>query len=54
MNITDRLKLELLIREHHQKHGEDFFEELAKILAKIEYEQHQQPIPPVGRFRMVV
>ena len=54
MKVTERLKLELVIREAHQKHGEDFYVELAKILEKIEYEQHQQPIPPVGRFRMVV
>jgi hypothetical protein len=52
MNITDKLKLELLIREAHQKHGEDFYVELERILSKLQSEQHQ--IPPVGRFRMVV
>ena len=52
MNITDKLKLELLIREAHQKHGEDFYVELERILSKIKSEEEQ--IPPVGRFRMVV
>jgi hypothetical protein len=52
MTITDKLKLELLIREAHQKHGEDFYVELERILSKIKSEEEQ--IPPVGRFRMVV
>jgi hypothetical protein len=51
MTITDKLKLELLIREAHQKHGDDFFAELERILSKIDSEQNQ--IPPVGRFRVI-
>lgn len=38
MKITERLKLELVIRELHQKHGEDFYVELAKVLEKIQNE----------------
>lgn len=52
MNITDRLKLELAVREAIQKHGEDFYIELAKVLEKIQAEA--DAIPPVGRFRMVI
>ena len=51
MTLTERLKLELVIREHLDQHGEDFYTELERILSKIENEQHQ--IPPVGRFRVV-
>lgn len=38
MNITERLRLELLIREQITKHGEDFYVELAKVLEKIQNE----------------
>jgi hypothetical protein len=38
MNITDKLKLELAIREAHEKHGEDFYTELGKVLEKIQNE----------------
>lgn len=51
MTLTERLKLELVIREHIDKHGDDFYTELERILSKIESEQHQ--VPPVGRFRVV-
>ena len=39
MNITERLRIELFIREQLTRHGEDFFTELAKILEKIQNEQ---------------
>ena len=51
MTITERLKLELLVREHIDQHGEVFYEELARILDKIQLEDQ---VPPVGRFRRVV
>lgn len=38
MTITERLKLELIIREHLDKHGDDFYVELAKVLEKIQNE----------------
>lgn len=38
MNVTEKLRLELLVREQLQKHGDDFYEELAKILEKIKNE----------------
>ena len=38
MNITDKLRLELLVREQITKHGEDFYIELAKVLEKIQNE----------------
>jgi hypothetical protein len=38
MNITDRLKLELFVREQFASHGEDFYTELAKILEKLNNE----------------
>jgi hypothetical protein len=50
MNITERLRLELLIREQITKHGEEFYVELSRVLEKIKLEE-QEPIPPVGRFR---
>jgi hypothetical protein len=48
MNITDKLRLELLIREQIAKHGDDFYVELGRVLEKIKLEDD---IPPVGRFR---
>ena len=51
MTITERLRLEVLVRECHQRHGTDFYEELAKILEKIKQEDE---IPPQGRFRRVI
>ena len=39
MNLTQKLKLELLIREQLEQHGEEFYIELARILSKIEHEQ---------------
>lgn len=39
MTITDRLRLELFLREQLSKHGEDFYLELAKLLEKIQLEQ---------------
>jgi hypothetical protein len=38
MTLTERLKLELLIREHLDKHGDDFYTELSKVLEKIQNE----------------
>jgi hypothetical protein len=52
MNITERLRLELLIREQITKHGEDFYVELERILSKLQSEDQQ--IPPTGRARMRV
>jgi hypothetical protein len=52
MTITEKLKLELLIREHAERHGSNFYVELERILSKIQSEEQQ--VPPVGRFRMVV
>jgi hypothetical protein len=52
MNITDKLRLELLVREQITKHGENFYIELEKILSKISTEEQQ--IPPTGRARMRV
>jgi hypothetical protein len=51
MNITDRLKLELAVREAIQVHGDEFYIELFKVLEKIQAEN--DAIPPVGRYRMV-
>ena len=39
MNITERLRLELLIREQIHNHGDDFYTELSKVLEKIQNEQ---------------
>jgi hypothetical protein len=39
MTITDKLKLELLIRENLDKHGDDFYTELSKVLEKIQNEK---------------
>jgi hypothetical protein len=39
MNITERLRLELLIREQINKHGDDFYTELSKVFEKIQNEQ---------------
>jgi hypothetical protein len=38
MTLTERLKLELVIREHLDKHGDDFYTELSKVLEKIQNE----------------
>lgn len=38
MTITDKLRLELFLREQLTKHGDDFYLELAKILEKLENE----------------
>jgi hypothetical protein len=35
MTITDRLRLELWLRENIHKYGDDFFTELAHLLEKI-------------------
>ena len=53
MNITDRLRLELLIREQLKLHGNEFYTELAGILTKLEFERlpKNEQIPPAGRFR---
>jgi hypothetical protein len=48
MTITERLRLEVLVREQITKHGDEFYIELAKILDKIKQEE---TVPPVGRFR---
>ena len=50
MNITDKLRLELLIREQIAKHNEDFYFELERILTKISSEEHE--ITPTNRARM--
>ena len=39
MTLTEKLRLEVYIREQHQKHGDDFYNELAKILAKLNNEE---------------
>ena len=39
MTITDRLRLELFLREQLSKHGDQFYVELAKLLEKIQLEQ---------------
>jgi hypothetical protein len=52
MTLTEKLKLELVIREHLDRHGEDFYTELERILSKLQSEEQQ--VPPVGRFRMVI
>ena len=39
MNITDKLKLELWIREQVERHQEDFYTELSRILERIEHEK---------------
>jgi len=51
MTITERLKLELMIRENLDQHGDEFYTELARIIEKIQLEEQ---VPPVGRFRRVV
>ena len=38
MNITERLRLELVIREQITKHGDEFYTELSNILEKIQNE----------------
>lgn len=38
MTITERLRLEVFIREQYQKHGDDFYTELAKIISKLDDE----------------
>lgn len=38
MTLTERLKLELVIRENIDKHGDDFYTELSKVLEKIQDE----------------
>lgn len=39
MTITDKLRLELFLREQLTKHGDLFYMELAKLLEKIQVEQ---------------
>lgn len=41
MNITDKLRLELFLREQLTKHGDQFYIELARILEKIQLEQNE-------------
>ena len=38
MTLTERLKLELVIREHIDRHGDDFYTELSRVLEKIQNE----------------
>ena len=38
MTLTERLKLELVIREHLDRHGDDFYTELSRVLEKIQNE----------------
>lgn len=47
MTITERLRLELMIREQLHKHGDDFYTELAKILERLQTEnrQHVELVP---------
>jgi len=40
MTLTERLKLELAIREHLDAHGEIFYTELGNILEKIQNEKN--------------
>ena len=35
MNITERLRLELYLREQIERHGDDFYVELESVLKKI-------------------
>jgi len=53
MNITDKLRLEIIIREQLKQHGNEFYTELAGILTKLEFERlpKNEQIPPAGRFR---
>ena len=53
MTITDRLRLELIIREQLKQHGNEFYTELAGILTKLEFERlpKNEQIQPAGRFR---
>ena len=53
MTITERLRLEVLIREQLDRHGNNFYTELAKILTKLEFERLPQPDFP-GRPNHVV
>jgi hypothetical protein len=53
MNITDKLRLELLIREQISNHGEDFYIELERILSKISSEENQVPPRGQARFRVM-
>jgi len=48
MNITDRLRLEVLIREQLHRHGQEFYVALAQILEKIKHEQEAYTdfVPP--------
>jgi len=39
MTLTEKLRLEVYIREQHQKHGDDFYTELARVLAKMNNEE---------------
>lgn len=48
MNITDRLKLELFVREQVTRHQDEFYTELAKILEKIQNE-HIEDIDTRGK-----
>jgi len=43
MTITERLRLEVLIREQLSKHGNEFYTELAQILTKLEFERMPPP-----------
>jgi hypothetical protein len=38
MTLIEKLRLEVYIREQHQKHGDEFYAELAKVLAKLDTE----------------
>lgn len=47
MTVTERLRLELMIREQLQRHGDDFYQELARILERLQTDdrQHLELVP---------
>lgn len=53
MTLTERLKLEVFIREQIELHGDSFYEELAKILARIDNE-HAESVDGRGKPNFVV
>jgi hypothetical protein len=48
MTITDKLKLELFVREQVTRHQDEFYTELARILEKIQNE-HVEDIDTRGK-----
>jgi hypothetical protein len=50
MNLTERLQLEVFVRQQVHKHGDEFYTELAKILSKID----EDVLPVNPRTRLVL